>query len=329
MNGFCIQQTDFPFLCTIVDDASTDGEQNVIKNYLQANFDHDESGNIQIEETDEYISMFARHKTNTNCFFVVLFLKYNHYQIKKSKMPYFKKYAQLANYVAICEGDDYWTDAGKLEKQVAFLDEHLDYSLCHTSYSVFFERNGRLVDSKDVRINHPLSHPSEVFYRYRIMTLTVLYRTKLFTEIVEADPYLFSPVFKMGDSQTWYEMAKRGKVFFMKEKTSVYRVHEGSSSRQHLKGSLRFSLSCAEMQLYIAKRDNLENIKFFQGKYDRAVYKYLLFDKNYKPMFGSSSIDAIGNMKYFNKQFKKWYIIFSFLLRKKVGFIYKFFIKEY
>ena len=39
MNGFTIQQTDFPFVCTIIDDASTDGEQEVIKNYLQDNAD--------------------------------------------------------------------------------------------------------------------------------------------------------------------------------------------------------------------------------------------------------------------------------------------------
>ena len=35
MNGFCMQETDFPFVCTIVDDASTDGEPEVIKKYLK------------------------------------------------------------------------------------------------------------------------------------------------------------------------------------------------------------------------------------------------------------------------------------------------------
>ena len=38
MNGFCMQRTNFPFVCIIVDDASTDSEQEVIKNYLQKNF---------------------------------------------------------------------------------------------------------------------------------------------------------------------------------------------------------------------------------------------------------------------------------------------------
>ena len=39
MNGFCMQQTDFPFACIVVDDSSTDGEQDVISRYLEKHFD--------------------------------------------------------------------------------------------------------------------------------------------------------------------------------------------------------------------------------------------------------------------------------------------------
>jgi len=56
MDGFCMQQTYFPFVCVILDDASTDGEQEVIKNYLALHFE--ESGEGQIEETDDY-SIFS------------------------------------------------------------------------------------------------------------------------------------------------------------------------------------------------------------------------------------------------------------------------------
>ena len=71
MNGFCMQQTTFPFVCIILDDASTDGEQEVIKNYLQENFDLQDKNVTRNEETDDYILTFAQHKSNRNCFFAM------------------------------------------------------------------------------------------------------------------------------------------------------------------------------------------------------------------------------------------------------------------
>ena len=52
MNGFTMQQTSFPFVCTIVDDASTDGEQEVIRRYLEENFDLSECSVAFHKKTD-------------------------------------------------------------------------------------------------------------------------------------------------------------------------------------------------------------------------------------------------------------------------------------
>ena len=76
MNGFTMQNTDFPFVCAIVDDASTDGEQEVIKNYLNEHFDLEDKVVARHEETDDYVLTFARHKTNLNCYFAVSGLQY-------------------------------------------------------------------------------------------------------------------------------------------------------------------------------------------------------------------------------------------------------------
>lgn len=131
MNGFCMQETNFPFVCTIVDDASTDGEQEVIKKYLQEHFDLEDSSIVRNEETDDYVMVYARHKTNLNCFFAVYYLKYNHYK-KKSVMPYVQKWHEYAKYIAKCEGDDYWTEPRKLQIQYDYLESHPDIVLsCH------------------------------------------------------------------------------------------------------------------------------------------------------------------------------------------------------
>ena len=96
MNGFCMQKTTFPFICAIVDDASTDGEQEIIKKYLRQHFDLDDKTFVRNEETDDYIMTVARHKTNKNCTFAVFFLKYNHYSIKKARLTYLDRWFEKA-----------------------------------------------------------------------------------------------------------------------------------------------------------------------------------------------------------------------------------------
>lgn len=85
MNGFCMQETRFPFVAVIMDDASSDGEPEVIKQYLHEHFDLEDKEIARNEETDDFILTFARHKENHNCFFAVYLLKYNHYSIGKAK----------------------------------------------------------------------------------------------------------------------------------------------------------------------------------------------------------------------------------------------------
>ena len=59
LNGFTMQQTTFPYVCCIIDDASTDGEQEVIRNYLNEHFDLEDKMIARHEETDDYVLTFA------------------------------------------------------------------------------------------------------------------------------------------------------------------------------------------------------------------------------------------------------------------------------
>ena len=129
MNGFTMQQTSFPFVCIIVDDASTDGGPEVISRYMHDNFDLLDKTIAIEEETDDYRLMFARHKSNHNCYFVTVLLKYNHYSINKPKHPYYMRWVG-AKYIAICEGDDYWIDSHKLQRQVDFMVSHPNHTIC-------------------------------------------------------------------------------------------------------------------------------------------------------------------------------------------------------
>ena len=143
MNGFTMQQTNFPYVCCIVDDASTDGEQDVIRNYLKINFDLTDKSFFRNEETDDYELIYARHKTNHNCFFATFFLKYNHYsspEKKARKFLYIGEWWDNAKYFALCEGDDYWINSTKIQKQVDFMEVHSDYSMCF--HNAIIDRTG-------------------------------------------------------------------------------------------------------------------------------------------------------------------------------------------
>ena len=75
LNGFVLQRTRFPYVCMIFDDASTDGEQDVIRDYLDENFDWQDPSIALRKEADFGQVLFARHRSNQNCYFAVIFLK--------------------------------------------------------------------------------------------------------------------------------------------------------------------------------------------------------------------------------------------------------------
>ena len=138
LNGFTVQKTSFPYVCCIIDDASTDGEKEVIENYIKMHFDINNGSCFKFEETVDYTLLYAKHNTNDHCFFCVLFLKYNHHSIRKETLPYIKQWYDNSNYIALCEGDDFWTDSHKLQKQVDFMETHPTHSMCFHAINYFY-----------------------------------------------------------------------------------------------------------------------------------------------------------------------------------------------
>ena len=98
LNGFTMQQTSFPFICTIVDDASTDGEQEVIRRYVEEYFDFSEGSVAYHKETDYAYITYAQHKTNKNCYFAVLYLKENLYLQPQKKDACLKEWRDGIEY---------------------------------------------------------------------------------------------------------------------------------------------------------------------------------------------------------------------------------------
>lgn len=222
MNGFTMQQTDFPFVCTIIDDASTDGEQDVICNYLDTHFDLSEEGGSYKKETDYAHIIYACHKTNKNCYFAVLFLKENHYSQKKDKKPYLKEWRENVDYIALCEGDDYWIDPLKLQKQVEILDENTESSFVYTGFNVV-DMYGKILRGHHIENYMNLSQSGMLFFdllvnHNYIMTLTTLLRTNVANETLS---YYY-------DYGLFLNASRIGTAIYLPEKMANYRINPQS-----------------------------------------------------------------------------------------------------
>ena len=164
MKGFAMQQTTFPVVYCIIDDASTDNNVKVIESYVRQNFTFDVSD--AYERDEEYgHEFFARHKTNENCWFAVFLLNENHYSIKRSKVPYLNKWCSKAKYYAICEGDDYWTDPKKLQKQVEVLESNPDCTMVCNRTKLFSVRQNKFIGEQYCLHNDGWLNPEDVINR--------------------------------------------------------------------------------------------------------------------------------------------------------------------
>ena len=227
MHGFVMQQTDFPYVAAVVDDASTDGEPEVIKRFLEKEFDM--ASAVQ-DETEDYVRVVAKHKTNVNCTFVVVFLKYNHYSIRKARIPYFKDWYDNVKYIAMCEGDDYWTDPLKLQKQVDILEKDETLMACVTNCSVV-DNNGKTIKDvrggvvkNDIEGRYNLRHFFNSNHQYP--TLSAVYRNSHPKEVGEKTRIMSNSY--LGDWTLWIALHCFGDFYFLNEATCAYRINPTS-----------------------------------------------------------------------------------------------------
>ena len=256
MNGFVMQQTDFPFLAIVVDDASTDGEPEVIKNYLTEHFDKEALDLPTTDETDEYVRVFARHKENKNCYFLVMFLKYNHYSIKKAKLTSIADLIRPIPYIALCEGDDYWTDPLKLQKQVEFMEGHEECGLCFTNYRIRRNNNENLSNPAFEEITaRSKSFEEHLLSCGYIAPMTWVYRQEFRASFVIEESHTD------GSFALALEFFQRNWVCYLDEVTAVYRIHSNSASHQlSLAANLKYKYGVFQTQMIYANKFHREDL---------------------------------------------------------------------
>ncbi len=260
LDSFCMQKTSFPFVCTIIDDASTDGEPELLKAYLQEHFDMDNKEVVREEEYDTHSLVYAQHKENRNCYFAIILLKYNHHSIRKSKQPYAGKWREV-KYYAPCEGDDFWTSPHKLQRQVAFMESHPNHTLCfHASYSLLGngkkkEHHTYQNDVEEVPMDDIILGGGGYMATNSMIYLQQQSLKK--TEWAKGCP--------VGDSPTMLTLAALGKVGYINVVMSCYRVaSEGSWTQRILQDKKNSKEHYKKIQLSWKNFDKWTDFKYHE-----------------------------------------------------------------
>lgn len=125
-------------------------------------------------------------------------------------------------YIALVEGDDYWTDPHKLQNQVDFLESHPDYALCfHATYKLFQDTGQVVIEKPNLR--RPYYELDDILgMRIGIWTVSVMFRRALVLDLPAW--YFEAPV---GDTPLFALLSKQGKIGYIDQVMATYRVHDG------------------------------------------------------------------------------------------------------
>jgi glycosyltransferase involved in cell wall biosynthesis len=131
------------------------------------------------------------------------------------------------DYIAICDGDDYWTDPYKLAKQAAFLESHPDYSLCFNAVVIYVQKEDRYETFSDqLRLEKDtLTTEDLIENNYIGNSSACVYRTSIIRQLPEEMYNDF-----VGEWVLNMACGRMGKIGFMRDWMSVYRRHSGGVS---------------------------------------------------------------------------------------------------
>ena len=197
LDGFLMQKTDFPFEICLGEDESSDGTREICKEYA--------------EKYPDKIRLFLRKRKD------VIYIN-GHATGRFNFIETLKECT--GKYIAMCDGDDYWTDPNKLQKQVDFLEKNPEYSMCFHPVKIVDESNRIIRDYYGQEGKKNSYVLEDLFAHNFIPTCSVVFRSEMIYDL----PEWFGEV-SFGDWVLHILNAKRGKIGFLNEVMGVYRSH--------------------------------------------------------------------------------------------------------
>ena len=257
LEGFVMQQTNFPFVAIVHDDASTDNSAAIIREYEEKYPDI-------IKPIYEAENQYSKRDGSVG-------------RIMNAAVD-----ATGAKYIAMCEGDDYWTDPLKLQKQVDFMEANPEYGLCYAKAYRYNEELKKYIGVKG-------SARAEVYElsiqgTHHISTPTILMRQSLFLNCLSDSSFLLNNGLFTANS----------KLYFMDDVVAVYRELSESASHSKdiniVKDRIRKAL---KVKLFFLLKYPIQNKVYLES----VIEDYLLYVDNYAQYHGFVIGDKIRKSK--------------------------------
>lgn len=200
LDGFLLQKTDFPFEVIVHDDASTDKTADIIRKY------------------EKEFPLIIKP----------IYEKENQYSKKDGSLTKIVNSRIKGEYVALCEGDDYWIDCFKLQKQIDYMKEHPLCTLCFTNAELAGDRTGKMIEQlgrkRYLKKGSWDYNCGEMAMLDFVPTASLVFPTKVYKNY----PTLSKDAFQ-GDILLRLYCTSLGYAHYIEEETCVYRTGvEGS-----------------------------------------------------------------------------------------------------
>lgn len=261
LDSILIQKTDFDFEIILGEDGSIDGTKKICVDYAS--------------KYPNKIRLFLRERMD-RFFFEKKLLpgRYNFVEGLKSAQ---------GRYIALCDGDDFWTDPYKLQKQVDFLENNSNFVLVGHNADVIDGANiigGKVKNVKEENIN---ISTSDFLMRNPYITSMTMFRNIGFDNILNV---LIN--FNIGDWPLFTLLSFNGSCCFFSESVGCYRIHDGnitSKNRidyQQFKNEIVNRINHAEFwNNYSDNKYNLE-VSLVKKKRSRSLVNIALKNGDYK-----------------------------------------------
>lgn len=237
LESIAMQKVNFDYEVVVGDDCSTDGTVAICDEFA-----------------DKYPQMHIYHHPKN-----IGLLKNWEFVMNKCK----------GEYIALIEGDDYWIDEYKLQRQVDWLDAHPDYTLTFTRAEIKYENGAKIgQEAKLVHLREGEYRVDDICSDFYVLSSSAVVRNVL-------QPVYYSDKLLYADTYTFIELCKRGNAYCLGIPTVMYRIHTQNLSYN---GDFDFYVHAYSQCLYFCHL--YPQLRYIYESEKDSILIHLLYDKD-------------------------------------------------